>query len=99
MRRGIALRDGRTRVLVQDEVEADRGLTLRWAMHTRAEVRLAESATAVATGPSCRSAAPCWRPACWPRAGASFAVEAVQIPLPAAPLAGYPASWRSRSRT
>ena len=37
---GVALRDDRSRVLVQDEVESERPLALRWAMHTRADVRI-----------------------------------------------------------
>jgi hypothetical protein len=38
--RGVALRDDRSRVLVQDEIESEKSLTVRWAMHTRADVRI-----------------------------------------------------------
>ncbi len=40
VRRGIALLDGRTRLLVQDEVETSRPVAVAWAMHTRADVVL-----------------------------------------------------------
>ena len=41
--RGIALLDGRSRVLVQDEVEADAPAELWWFMHTEADVQLDSS--------------------------------------------------------
>ncbi|HEX2516091.1 MAG TPA: heparinase II/III family protein, partial [Chloroflexota bacterium] len=40
VQRGVALRDDRSRVLVQDEVESEKPLAVRWAMHTRADVRI-----------------------------------------------------------
>jgi hypothetical protein len=88
VRRGIALRDGRTRVLVQDEVESEHPATLRWAMHTKADVRLASAPgergdrAILSLGGAlleARLLAP---------AGARFAVEAVQIPLPQRPSPG-----------
>ncbi|HEY7199674.1 MAG TPA: heparinase II/III family protein, partial [Candidatus Dormibacteraeota bacterium] len=38
--RGITLRDNRTRVLIQDEVETTKPVELTWTMHTQADVEL-----------------------------------------------------------
>ena len=88
VRRGIALRDGRTRVLVQDEVEADRGMTLRWAMHTRAEVRLAGERDGRGDRAILSLGGALLEARLLAPSGASFAVEAVQIPLPQRPSPG-----------
>ncbi len=40
VRRGIALVDNRSRVIVQDEIEAARPVAIMWAMHTKAEVQI-----------------------------------------------------------
>jgi hypothetical protein len=88
VRRGIALRDGRTRVLVQDEVETDHPVSLRWAIHTKADVRLASAPgergdRAILTLGGAVLEARLLAPA-----GARFAVESVQIPLPQRPAPG-----------
>ena len=88
VRRGIALRDGRSRVLVQDELEADRGLTLRWAMHTRAEVRLAGERDGRGDRAILALGGALLEARLLSPAGARFAVEAVQIPLPQRPSPG-----------
>ena len=38
--RGVSLRDNRTRVLIQDEVETSRAVELAWTMHTQAAVEV-----------------------------------------------------------
>ena len=45
LQRGIALLDNRTRVLVQDEVEAEEPADVWWFMHTQADVEVGEDGT------------------------------------------------------
>ncbi|MDO8637646.1 MAG: hypothetical protein Q7R34_15675, partial [Dehalococcoidia bacterium] len=40
IRRGIALVDGRSRVIVEDEVEATHPVEVVWSMHSRAKIEL-----------------------------------------------------------
>jgi hypothetical protein len=82
VRRGIALVDGRSRVLVQDEIEAARPVEAVWAMHTGAEVAVnGERAMLTSNGQSleARLLAP---------AGARFEVAPVHIPPPQRPAPG-----------
>jgi hypothetical protein len=85
VRRGIALRDARTRVLVQDEVQAGRPVEVRWAMHTKAEVTVggAPGDRAVLAQGGAALEARLLAPG-----GARFAVEPVQVPAPQRPAPG-----------
>jgi hypothetical protein len=88
IRRGIALRDGRTRVLVQDEVETERPQSLRWAMHTRAEVRLASERDGRGDRAILSLGGALLEARLLAPAEGRFAVETVQIPLPQRPSPG-----------
>jgi hypothetical protein len=77
--RGISLRDNRSRVLIQDEVETSRAVDLTWAMHTQAAIAVEGDRAILSQGAAALEArllAP---------AGASFAVEDVQIAPPQQP--------------
>ncbi|MBI3969882.1 MAG: heparinase II/III family protein [Chloroflexi bacterium] len=82
VRRGIALIDGRSRLLVQDEVEASRPVDVVWAMHTKAVVAANGDRAALVQGGvnlEARLMSP---------TGARFAVEPVAIPPPQRPAPG-----------
>lgn len=81
LRRGVALLNGRERVLVQDEIEASKPVEVVWAMHTRAQITGgadADRAELVQGGErlSARILAP---------AGARFDVAPVEIAAPQRP--------------
>jgi hypothetical protein len=79
VRRGIALIEGRSRVLVQDEIEAAKPVEAVWAMHTGAEVAASGERAVLSSGGQTLAAhllAP---------AGARFEVAPVQIPPPQRP--------------
>lgn len=79
VQRGVALRDGRSRVLIQDEVETTAPVEVRWAMHTQAEVDVQGDRAFLSQGGvllEARLLAP---------AGATFAVESVTIAPPQQP--------------
>lgn len=82
VRRGMALLDGRTRVLVQDELETVQPVDVLWAMHTRAEVA-ADGNRAVLTQGGATLEAWLLTPP-----GARFTVEPVTIPAPQRPSSG-----------
>lgn len=76
VQRGISLRDGRTRVLIQDEVETSRPADLTWTMHTQATVEVTDSRAVLTQGGATLDAqilAP---------ADATFAVEDLVIAPP-----------------
>lgn len=80
--RGISLRDGRARVLVQDEIETSQPVDLTWTMHTYATVTLEGDRALLAQGGAvleARVLSP---------EGASFTVQDVEIPPPQQPAAG-----------
>ena len=84
VRRGIAVIDGRSRVLVQDELEAARPVEVGWALHTRADVAVGgRGDQATFTQGGARLEARLLSPA-----GARFAVEPVTIPPPQRPAPG-----------
>ena len=61
--RGIALLNGRTQVLVQDELEAEEPVDLWWFMHTEADVQLSEDSTSALLAQDGKRLRPhCWRP-------------------------------------
>jgi hypothetical protein len=81
-RRGVALFDGRRRVLIQDEIAADSPVVPVWAMHTRAGVQAAGNRATLSQGGTTLAArilAP---------AGATFGVERVDLPKPQKPTDG-----------
>jgi hypothetical protein len=77
--RGISLRDNRTRVLIQDEVETTRAVELVWTMHTQAAVE-AQGDRALLTQGGAVLEAQLLSPA-----GAAFSLEDVEIPPPQQP--------------
>ncbi len=81
VQRGIKLTDGRSRLLVQDEIQAEAGTTVWWFMHTQAQIALDEEAPsrAVLSLGTARLEARILSPA-----GATFAVMAAR-PLPTSP--------------
>jgi len=50
VRRGLELRDGRSRVLVQDELELSKPADVMWTMHTKAKVELVGSLATLRQG-------------------------------------------------
>lgn len=77
--RGVSLRDNRTRVLIQDEVETSRAVELVWAMHTEAAVEVQGDRALLTQGGAvleARLLSP---------AGATFTLEDVEIPPPQQP--------------
>ena len=79
MHRGVSLRDNRTRVLIQDEVETSRAVELAWTMHTQAAVEVQGDRALLTQGGAvleARLLSP---------AGATFTVEDVEIPPPQQP--------------
>jgi hypothetical protein len=80
--RGVTLRDNRTRVLIQDEVETSKPVELTWTMHTLADVEIQGDRALLKQGAvtlEARLLSP---------AGATFAVEDVDIPAPQQPASG-----------
>jgi hypothetical protein len=80
--RGVTLRDNRTRVLIQDEVETAKPVELTWTMHTVADVEIQGDRALLKQGAvtlEARLLAP---------AGATFTVEDVDIPPPQQPASG-----------
>jgi hypothetical protein len=76
VQRGISLQDGRTRVLIQDEVETSRPADLTWTMHTQATIEVTDSRALLTQGGAtleARILAP---------ADATFAVEDLVISPP-----------------
>lgn len=78
--RGVWLRDNRTRVLIQDEVELSRTAEVAWTMHTPAAVELLTDDRAVLSQGGVTLEARLLAPA-----GAAFTVEDVEIPPPQQP--------------
>lgn len=77
--RGVSLRDSRSRVLVQDEIDASRPVDLTWTIHTQASITVeADRATLTLGGAvlEARLLAP---------EGATFDVEDVQMTPPQQP--------------
>jgi len=82
VRRGVALRDGRRRVLVQDELELVKPADVLWTMHTRAKATVAGSRATVHQGDKtleARILSP---------ANAQFSFEDVNLPPPQLPTKG-----------
>jgi hypothetical protein len=80
--RGVSLRDNRSRVLVQDEIETSRAVELTWAMHTEAAVEIEGDRALLRLGGALLDAqvlAP---------AGAEFTLEDVEIEPPQQPASG-----------
>jgi hypothetical protein len=80
--RGVTLRDNRTRVMIQDEIETSKPVELTWTMHTVADVELHGGRALLKQGAvtlEARLLAP---------AGATFTVEDVDIPPPQQPASG-----------
>jgi hypothetical protein len=76
VRRGVALRDGRSRVLVQDELELFKAADVLWTMHTRAKATVAGSRATLHQGDKtleARILSP---------ANAQFSFEEVNLPTP-----------------
>lgn len=81
-RRGVTLRDGRSRVLVQDELEVSKSTDVIWTMHTHAKVAVAGSRAILRQGGKtleARILSP---------ASAQFSFEEVNLPLPQRPTKG-----------
>jgi hypothetical protein len=77
--RGVSLRDNRTRVLIQDEVETSRAVELVWTMHTQAAIEVQRDRALLSQGGAVLEAnilSP---------AGATFTIEDVEIPPPQQP--------------
>jgi hypothetical protein len=77
--RGVSLRDNRSRVLIQDEVETAHPVELTWTMHTQAAIEIQGDRALLSQGGAtleARLLAP---------AGAGFTVEEVEIPPPQQP--------------
>jgi len=82
LRRGVMLRDARSRVLVQDEIEARTAADVAWAMHTKAQISLQGDYATLTLGGAmliARILAP---------TGAAFTVEEVAVPPPQNPITG-----------
>ena len=80
--RGMALLDGRARVLVEDELEAPQAVTVEWALHTRASVAVSGSkATLTQNGKTL--VVQVLEPA-----GATLAASDVTVPAPQNPTTG-----------
>jgi hypothetical protein len=77
--RGVTLRDTRTRVLIQDEVEASKPVELTWTMHTQAAVELLGDRALLSQGGAVLEAR------LMSPAGATFMVEDVEIAPPQQP--------------
>lgn len=80
--RGVALRDGRSRVVVQDEIAVQNPVSVAWAMQTRASVTVTGDRATLAQGGATLTArllAP---------TGATFSVEEVVPPPPQTPAPG-----------
>jgi hypothetical protein len=77
--RGVSLRDNRTRVLIQDEIEAPRPVELAWTMHTQAAVEAQGDRALLSQGGAVLEAK------ILSPAGATFTVEDVEIPPPQQP--------------
>lgn len=83
-RRGVALLDGRTRVLVQDEIAAKDPVEVVWSMHTRAEIALDPDGTTAALSREGKTL----HVHLLSPAGARFSAEEVTIPPPQRSLEG-----------
>jgi hypothetical protein len=82
VRRGVTLRDDRSRVLVQDELELTKSTDVLWTMHTRAKVTVAGSRATLRQGGKtfeARILSP---------ANAGFSFEEVNLPPPQRPTRG-----------
>ncbi|MBI2957928.1 MAG: heparinase II/III family protein [Chloroflexi bacterium] len=82
VRRGIALVDNRSRVIVRDEIEAARPVDIVWGMHTRAEIQVQGDVAMLTQGGAAmelRLLSP---------AGARFEVQTVTIAPPQAAAPG-----------
>jgi hypothetical protein len=77
--RGITLRDTRTRVLIQDEVETSKPVELTWTMHTQADVEIQGDQALLSQGGAVLEARLLSPP------GATFLVEDVEIAPPQQP--------------
>jgi hypothetical protein len=78
----LELRDGRSRVLVQDELELSKPADVQWTMHTRAKVTVAASRATLRQGGKtleARILSP---------ASAQFSFEEVSLPPPQRPTKG-----------
>jgi hypothetical protein len=80
--RGIALRDNRSRVLIQDEIETSKPVDLTWTMHTLADVDIQGDRALLSQGGVTLEARLLSPP------GATFTVEDVEIPPPQQPAPG-----------
>jgi hypothetical protein len=79
IQRGITLRDNRTRVLVQDEVETSKPVELTWTTHTQADIELQGDRALLSQGGAVLEARLMSPP------GATFTVEDVEIAPPQQP--------------
>jgi hypothetical protein len=79
VQRGITLRDNRSRVLVQDEIEASRPVDVTWGMHTQAAIDVQADRAVLTLGGAVLEARLLAPP------GATFTVEEVQVPPPQQP--------------
>jgi hypothetical protein len=77
--RGVSLRDNRTRVLIQDEVETSRAVDLVWTMHTQAAVEVQRDRALLSQGGAVLEAK------ILSPEGATFTLEEVEIPPPQQP--------------
>ena len=77
--RGVSLRDNRSRVLIQDEIETAGAVELIWTMHTRAAVELQGDRALLSQGGAVLEAQ------VLSPAGATFSLEEVEIPAPQQP--------------
>jgi hypothetical protein len=82
VRRGVMLRDDRSRVLVQDELELTKSTAVLWTMHTRAKVTVAGSRATL------RQAGKTLEARILSPANAQFSFEEVNLPLPQRPTKG-----------
>ncbi|MGE3908376.1 MAG: heparinase II/III family protein [Chloroflexota bacterium] len=79
VQRGISLRDSRSRVLIQDEIDASQAVDVTWTMHTQAAVELQDARAILSQGGAtleARILAP---------EGATFSLEDVEFPPPQQP--------------
>ncbi len=82
VRRGMALRDGRSRVLVQDELELSKPADVVWTMHTRAQATVAGLRATLHQGDKTLEAQ------ILSPANAQFSFEEVNLPPPQRPTKG-----------
>lgn len=81
--RGVALLDGKTRLLVEDELEASKGVGVVWTMHTKATVAVAGNKATLTQGGKTLTVS-----VLAPTTGATLSVADVNLAAPQNPTTG-----------